>query len=77
MLWSYQWIELIFGLSQVGYEAHEDDGIVSIGVIFAHGIPGDYRPLIILSTRNGTAKGLHSECCNNYLLLSFFLSRGN
>ena len=55
MIWSCQWIELIFGLSQVEYEVHEDDGDVSIGVIFAHGIPGDYTPLLLLSTDNGTA----------------------
>ena len=62
MVWSCQWIELVFGLSQVEYEVHEHDGDISIGVIFAHGIPGDYTPLLLLSTDNGTAKGLHSEC---------------
>ena len=36
---------------------HESDGSVTIEVFFVHGIPGDYQPVVQLSTHNGTATG--------------------
>ena len=48
--------ELVFGFSPSKYEIHEDDES-AIMEIFFQGIPGDYQPVVLISTHNGTAKG--------------------
>ena len=47
----------MFGLNATEYEVHEGDGSVMIEVIFIQGIPGDYQPVVLISTHNGTATG--------------------
>lgn len=47
----------MFGFSPSKYQIHEDDGSVMIEVIFFQGIPGDYQPVVLISTHNGTATG--------------------
>ena len=48
--------ELVFGFSPSKYEIHEDDESAMVG-IFIQGIPGDYQPVVFISTYNGTANG--------------------
>ena len=48
--------ELVFGFSPSKYEIHEDDESAMVD-IFIQGIPGDYQPVVLISTHNGTAIG--------------------
>ena len=49
--------ELVFGFGAMEYVVHEGNGSLMIEVIFIHGIPGDYQPMVLISTHNGTAAG--------------------
>jgi hypothetical protein len=50
-------VELVIGLSATEYAVHESVGYLVIEVIFIQGIPGDYQPVVLISTHNGTATG--------------------
>ena len=48
---------MMFGFGQMEYEVSEYDGFVSVDIVFAFGLPGDYQPVVLMSTNNGTAIG--------------------
>ena len=51
----YNNTELVFGFSRAEYEVHESDGSITVEII--HALSGDYQPIVLISTHNGTATG--------------------
>ena len=50
-------VDLVFGFSPSNYEIHETGGSATVKIFFIKGIPGDYQPVVLISTHNGTATG--------------------
>ena len=54
----YNNTELIFGFSHAEYEVHESNGSITVEILFnIHALSGDYQPIVLISTHNGTATG--------------------
>lgn len=69
------YVELVLGFSATEYEVQENDGSVMIEISFIHGIPGDYQPVILISTHNGTATGRIYKCTKK-IICDYFLQKG-
>ena len=69
-------IELVFGFSPSKYDIHESDGSVTVNVFFIHGIPGDYQPIVLISTHNRTATGQIFHKIKLMTYLSWYTTEG-